>query len=375
MFIRNAGRRLAVVAASAVVASTVAGLSFGTASFAVTNGSQVPDSAVPIGTSSTGAFASGQTIEVSVPANSVLVPGTKVNILECADPDGTVANLPTSPSACDGNTIQGDTVYVNTNGSVFESSYHVYALPDTTSLGEPSGGLPVCDLSDECVLYVGENQNDFTQPHVFSQAFYVAPASGDTGTPAGNGAVQNITFTSTANPAVVGDKYKPTATGGPSGNPVVFSIDGSSSGCSLAAMVSFTAVGNWRHRRQPGGKWHVRHGCPGQPEPHLGGRLLRHHFVTTQRHPGRSLQRPAPGGHGHTAVQVEEAQQAPQGTEAVVYGVDLGNPQDQARLSGQLHHQRPGANAQDQDQPEAHRYPVVDTASELRRGRSPVAIV
>ncbi len=120
MFIRNAGRRLAVVAASAVVASTVAGLSFGTASFAVTNGSQVPDSAVPIGTSSTGAFASGQTIEVSVPANSVLVPGTKVNILECADPDGTVANLPTSPSACDGNTIQGDTVYVNTNGSVFE---------------------------------------------------------------------------------------------------------------------------------------------------------------------------------------------------------------------------------------------------------------
>jgi hypothetical protein len=244
MSIRIVGRRLALTTAAAVLAGTVAGLSFGTASYAVANGSQVPGSAVPTGSSSTSAFSSGQSIVVSIPANSDLVPGTKVNILECSDPDGTPANLPTNASDCDGNTIQGNTVFVNGDGSVRDSGYTVYALPDTTSLGEPSGGSPVCDLSDECVLYVGENQGDFTQPHYFSEAFYVNPVAGDTGTPAGNGAVQNITFTSTASPAVVGATYSPTTSGGPSGNPVVFSLDGSSTGCSLTgSLVHFTSNG------------------------------------------------------------------------------------------------------------------------------------
>jgi type II secretory pathway pseudopilin PulG len=57
---------------------------------------------------------------------------------------------------------------------------------------------------------------------------------------------QTITFTS-ANPSPVlngGATYTPTASGGASGNAVVITLDGTSTGCSLSAgVVSFTAVG------------------------------------------------------------------------------------------------------------------------------------
>ncbi len=60
-------------------------------------------------------------------------------------------------------------------------------------------------------------------------------------------ATQTIGFTSTSpDHPVYGDSYTPTATGGASGNPVVFSIDSSSTACSIdaAGMVSFTGVGS-----------------------------------------------------------------------------------------------------------------------------------
>jgi hypothetical protein len=234
MSIRNVGRKLAMTTAAAVLAGTVAGLSVGTASYAVTDGNQVPNSVSPTGAASTSAFSSGQAIDVSIPANSDLVPGSKVNIEECADPGGSPANLPTNASECDGNTIQGNTVFVNSDGSVLDANYDVYALPDTASLGEPPSAQPVCDLTDLCVLYVGENQGDFTQPHVFSQPFYVGPVSGDSGTPAGDGAVQNITFGAAPSPALDGASYTLSASGGPSGEAVVLSLDGSSSGCTLS---------------------------------------------------------------------------------------------------------------------------------------------
>ena len=243
MSIRNVGRKVALTTAAAVLAGTVAGLSIGTASYAVTNGNQVPNSVNPTGAASTSAFSSGQEVDVAIPANSDLVPGSKVNIEECADPSGTPANLPTNATECDGNTIQGNTVFVNSDGSVLELNYHVYALPDSTSLGEPGTSQPVCDLSDVCVLYVGENQGDFTQPHVFSQPFYVNPVAGDSGTPAGDGAVQNITFGTPPTPALDGASYTINTTGGPSGNPVVLSLDGSSTACSLSgAKVTITST-------------------------------------------------------------------------------------------------------------------------------------
>jgi len=243
MSIRNVGRKLVLASAAAVLAGTVAGLSVGTASYALTDGSQVANSVSPTGAASTSAFSSGQSIDVSIPANSDLVPGTKVNIEECADPGGTPANLPTNASTCDGNTVQGNTVYVNADGSVLDLDYNVYALPDATSLGEPPTAAPACDATDECVLYVGENQGDFSQPHVFSQAFYVDPVAGDSGTPAGDGGVQNITFGAPPSPALDGASYTIGASGGPSGNPVVLSLDATSSGCTLSGTkVTFTSA-------------------------------------------------------------------------------------------------------------------------------------
>ena len=56
---------------------------------------------------------------------------------------------------------------------------------------------------------------------------------------------QTVTFTSSPpSPAVYGGSYTPAAAGGGSGNPVVFSIDASSVGCSLAGnTVTFTGIG------------------------------------------------------------------------------------------------------------------------------------
>jgi hypothetical protein len=153
--------------------------------------SEVPDSAVPIGSVTPGPFSSGQVISVLIPANSVFTPEAGIFIEECAAPGGAA---PTDPSQCDGETVQGDTILAGSDGSVDytavtnkTSGYTIYALPDLTTLGESPSGVPVCNLTNECVLYIGQNQNDFTQPHFFSQAFYVTPTPGDTGADPGDG--------------------------------------------------------------------------------------------------------------------------------------------------------------------------------------------
>lgn len=134
------------------------------------SGIAIPPEGYPSGTP----FFDGQQIDVRIPPNSILHSGLRVNILECSDPGGSTGNLPTSINNCDGNTIQGPTVLINQDGSVDFGHYPVYALPNFWALGESKTGQPVCNLSRACVLYVGENQEDFTAPHYFSQPFYVA---------------------------------------------------------------------------------------------------------------------------------------------------------------------------------------------------------
>ena len=119
----------------------------------------------------------GESVSVSIGPNTVFTPNAGVNILECADPGGTLANLPKSDSTCDGNTIQGNTILVAANGSASEAKYTVYLLP-SPALGEQANNQPVCNQTDPCVLYVGQSQNDFTAPKVFSAPFTIAPASG-----------------------------------------------------------------------------------------------------------------------------------------------------------------------------------------------------
>jgi ABC-type phosphate transport system substrate-binding protein len=131
-----------------------------------------------------GPFSSGQTLEVSFGANTTLTPNLGVYIEECSAPGGTV---PTLPTQCDPKTHQHSPLFMNGDGSLDYKGYPIYALPDAPNLGETSSGGPQCDLANQCILYIGQNPNDFSQPHVWSSAFFIKPTAGDAGTNPGNG--------------------------------------------------------------------------------------------------------------------------------------------------------------------------------------------
>jgi Bacterial Ig-like domain (group 1) len=146
------------------------------------NGDTISNAAQPIGTVTPGPFDSGQTISVSVPANTAFANQTTtgINILECSAANGV---LPTSSADCDGLTIQGSTIEPNADGSFTYDDYQVFALPDKPTFGEPAGGVACGNtVATECVLYIGEDQLDFTQPHLWSQFFFVKTDPTDSGT-------------------------------------------------------------------------------------------------------------------------------------------------------------------------------------------------
>jgi hypothetical protein len=128
------------------------------------------------GTSGGWSFHDGQAVSVSMGANKTFVPLSRLIIIQCADPGGMQANLPTKFANCDGNTIQGDSVIVKPDGSFSEKNFTIYRLPSAT-LGEQANWQPVCSATKKCVLFIGENQNDFTKPKVFSHPFVVTSAS------------------------------------------------------------------------------------------------------------------------------------------------------------------------------------------------------
>ncbi len=118
-----------------------------------------------------GPYHDGQLINISVGPNHFYKPYSRINILECGDPGGKRANLPLTVNGCDGNTIQGNSILIAKNGSWSETGYQLYALPNVKSLGELADGQPACNQKKSCVLYVGENQENFTWPKQFSSAF------------------------------------------------------------------------------------------------------------------------------------------------------------------------------------------------------------
>ncbi len=131
----------------------------------------------PALTITSGPYVNGQSINLSVGPNKFFKPYSRVNVIECADPGGKSKSLPTSVLACDGNTIQGNTILVKPDGSFSERSYQVYALPNALQLGEASDSRPICDRKRDCVLYIGQNQEKFTAPKIFSPPFTVSKAS------------------------------------------------------------------------------------------------------------------------------------------------------------------------------------------------------
>jgi hypothetical protein len=122
---------------------------------------------------SSGPYHSGELINLSVGPNRFFTPYSHVNVLECADPKGATRNLPTSVFSCDGNTIQGNTILVKKNGSFSERGYQLYALPNLSQLGETSDDRPVCNQKAMCVLYIGQNQESFRAPKIFSHPFTI----------------------------------------------------------------------------------------------------------------------------------------------------------------------------------------------------------
>ena len=54
----------------------------------------------------------------------------------------------------------------------------IYSLPDSTF----PGSTITCNATNPCVWYVGEDYNSFTEPHVFSNPFFVTPATTTTTT-------------------------------------------------------------------------------------------------------------------------------------------------------------------------------------------------
>ncbi len=131
--------------------------------------------------SPSGDYHDGETISVGVGPNGYFTPNARINIIECADPGGLASNLPKDITTCDGNTIQGNTILVGGNGSFSQSGYPIYLLP-SPSLGEQANYTPICNQTNYCVLYVGQDQNDFTAPKVFSAPFLIAPGSDTTTT-------------------------------------------------------------------------------------------------------------------------------------------------------------------------------------------------
>jgi len=133
---------------------------------------------------SNGVFTSGQIVTVVVGPNSILQPGRRVTIRECAAPSGRPSS---SLWQCDAKTIQQFRLFAGRHGTVVAHGYPVFALPDATTLGEPPNSVPVCNLSHPCVLLVSQGQSCSSGPHVWSLPFSVMPDPNGTGGDPGNG--------------------------------------------------------------------------------------------------------------------------------------------------------------------------------------------
>lgn len=115
-----------------------------------------------------------QRVDIAVGANHYFAPYSRIIIIECANPGGSTANLPTSDMTCDGNTVIGHSVLVHKDGSFSTPYFQMYSLPNA-ELGEAPNQTPVCNESNQCVLYIGQDQTNFRAPKIFSSPFTVTP--------------------------------------------------------------------------------------------------------------------------------------------------------------------------------------------------------
>jgi hypothetical protein len=181
---------LQLIGAVLIVSSVIVGL------FASHAGaSSLSNGTVAIKTASGGSLATNplsnhQVVTVAVGPNSTLSRSSleaagfpsgagALEIVMCADPGGQVANLPSSSSQCEPTTTDAVTNH-QPDGSLVDSGYTIFALPDPNELGASNG--TVCDDADhQCVLGIFSNTNDFNKPHLFSAPFQVVSTSANSG--------------------------------------------------------------------------------------------------------------------------------------------------------------------------------------------------
>ncbi len=217
---------LQLLGALLVISAIVVGLFASHAGAApLTNGT------VAIKTGSGGAVANNplahqQVVDLAVAPNSTLSRSSleaagfpsgavAIKVLECSDLGGQQANLPKKPTDCEPGTIDSISGAAP-DGSLFIKGYTIYALPDPTDLGVPSG--TICDDAEhQCVLGFFSNQNDFTKPHLFSGPFQVtaAAAAGGASTSTAGTASSGSATTGGASAAVSVPPATLADTGGP----------------------------------------------------------------------------------------------------------------------------------------------------------------
>ncbi len=121
-------------------------------------------------TPSTGPYTNGQTITINgtgFPSNTADPSG--LTIIQCSDPNGTTANLPTDNTTCDGTTANALPVNTNSSGS-FSATYSIASLTTTGGASNIN-----CDATHYCVLWIGVDfNNSFNGTHAFSNSFLVS---------------------------------------------------------------------------------------------------------------------------------------------------------------------------------------------------------
>ena len=146
------------------------------------------DCLVPPASAPYASFTDGDPINLAMGPNAVFSPsdaaGGDIQAIECEYTTGTGPGDPPNANYCSSQTLAGGWPFtVNPDGSFDYSSatggpLNIYAVPGANF----PGATITCDATNPCVFYVGENYNNFTSPHVFSNPFLVNPAAGTTTT-------------------------------------------------------------------------------------------------------------------------------------------------------------------------------------------------
>ena len=157
-----------------------------------------------------GPFTDGQTITVSGTGFTGIL-ATGLQIIECSDPGGTTANLPMdAASGCDGTSVSGNQINPSTTGT-FSTQYPIELL-------NASNSSILCDATDECVLWVGEDYNGefLSGPHAFSAPFEIGSTTTTTTTTSPTGTPTTTSTTTTSTPPTTTTSTPTTTTSSPS---------------------------------------------------------------------------------------------------------------------------------------------------------------